>query len=248
MIGRSALIAFGICISACLGACGGGAGSLARVAAQDNQQERPSFNVEAAYNSSVTDNSTLAFTVEGTSNGVPVQGKGQYEQSMLETVAEFAGQGGALRKVTPVRMTLEVGNRQVNVESTAQDFYSRQGLRLLGRVGPAPQQEFIEVVSYAGLPGEAKVGSSGVVYSAKRYSDASRRTTTGTTEATWTLESDTSGEAALLVLRVADARADGTPVATTTTVYRITSSGSARRVSETTTDEAGASNLRTTFL
>ena len=243
----SATIALCIGLLAGLAGCGGGAATLARVTAQE-QEARPTFNVEAAFNNAITDNSTLAFTVEGTANGVPVRGKGQYGQSMLETVSEFDHRGGALRKMTPVQMTLDVNHKQVNVESVAQDFYTRHGLKFLGRLGPGPHQELMEVTRYEGLPGEAQVGSSGVVYTANRYTDASRRTPAGTTEATYTLEPDTGPDSALLVLRVEDLDAEGTPRNTTTTVYRITRSGTARRVTETTADAATNSTLQATFL
>jgi hypothetical protein len=249
MNSRSFLAAMCLAFTAAvLTGCGGGAGAgaLARVTAQEAPQGN--YNLQAAFNNSITDNSTLAFTVEGTANGVPVQGRGQYEQSMLETVSEFDHRGGALRKTTPVRMTLDVNQRQVQVESTAQDFYSRQGMQFLGRLGPGPQREFVEVTHYAGLPSEARVGASGTLYTANRYSDAVRRVLTGTTQATFMLEPDTAPESALLVIRVTDSAPDGAEVGTATTVYRVTQSGSARRVSESTSDIAGNNNLRATFL
>jgi hypothetical protein len=247
MIERLSRLALCICFGATLAACGGGAGTMV-LQPQAQEETRPTFNAQAAFNNSITDTSTLAFQVEGTANGVPYRGEGSYEQSMLHTVSEFDAQGGALRKVTPVKMNLSVNGRQVQLETTAQDFYTRQDLRLLGRVGPAPNLEFTDVTSYNGLPAEARVGMTGTVYTAVRYSDAAKRNAIGTTVATYTVEPDSSADTALLVLRVADNRADGTAGATTTTVYRITHAGTARRLSETTADAASQTMLKATFL
>lgn len=246
--GRISRWALALCCLSGLAACGGGAGErLLQPMAQ--QQERPTFNVQAAFNNAVTDTTTLAFKVEGNANGVPYQGQGSYEQGMLQTVSEWDSQGGALRKLTPVRMTLTIDGRDVKVETAAMEFYSRGDLRLLGRKGPAPAMEFTEVTRYDGLPQEAQVGDYGTLYTARRYTDEARRTPTGTTTATYTVEPDGAAlDTALLVLRVADSRADGVDGSTTTTVYRISRAGTARRVSETTADATTRSELRAVFM
>lgn len=239
---------FALCVglAAVLTGCGGGSGTMVlKPLAQE--EDRPSYNLQAAFNNGITDTATLAFDVEGAANGVAYRGKGSLEQSMLQTVAEFDTQGGAMRKVTPMKMKLTVEGREVQVDSTAQDFYSRGDFRLLGRLGPA--LEFTEVTSYNGLPSEAQVGASGTLYTAKRYVDSNRTAVAGTTVATYTLEPDMgSQETALLTLRVTDDRADGLPGTRTTTVWRINRGGIARRVSETTVDAATQSSLKATYL
>jgi hypothetical protein len=165
------------------------------------------------------------------------------EQGMLQTVSEFDSQGGALRKLTPVKMTLVVDGKPVQVDSTAQEFYSRHELRLLGRAA----SEFTQVTSFEPLPAEAHVGDSGTLYTATRYGDATRRATVGSTVATYSIEPDTAPDTALLVLRVADNRADGSPGTVTTTVLRISRGGTARRVSETTVDALTRSTLKATY-
>jgi hypothetical protein len=234
---------------ASLVACSDGAGLPAWRRA-DAQQEaiRPTFNVQAAFNYTVTDVTPLAFRIEGVANGVPYVGTGFYEQSMLETVAEFGSQGGALRKTTPVRMTLTMGGREVKAESLTQEFYTRHGLQLLGRVGNAPQQEYLEVTSYGGLPSQAAVGAGGVLYTADRYAYAALRVRTGRTEATYTQEPDGVAGSAVLTVRAEDKGLDGSTRGITTTVYRINQGGTARRVSETTADGSGNTTLTATFL
>ena len=241
--------AIGVCLLALLGACGGGANPLViHAAADEGDVARPTFNVQAAYNNAITDVTPLAFKVEGLANGVPYTGEGSYEQSMLETVAEFDSQGGALRKRTPVRMSLKVNGQQVNVDTVAQEFYARYGLQLLGRIGPAPQQEFTQVTSYNALPSEATVGASGTLYTANRYSDEGKRNLTGHTQAVYTVEPDGTPDAALLVVRTTDSQADGSAGTVTTTRYRITKAGTAKRLSEATADAAGNTTLTATFL
>jgi hypothetical protein len=241
--------AFGVCLLGLLTACGGGANPLViHSLAQQEEGERPTFNVQAAYNNSITDVTPLAFKVQGLANGVPYTGDGSYEQSMLETVSEFDSQGGALRKRTPVRMSLDVNGQMVKVDTVAQEFYARMGLQLLGRIGPAPQQEFTEVTAYHALPAQASVGASGILYTANRYSDESKRTLTGRTEAVYTVAPDSTADAALLVVRTTDSRADGAAANTTTTTFRISKSGTAKRLSEATADASGNTTLTATFL
>ncbi|MBC5766036.1 hypothetical protein [Ramlibacter albus] len=243
---RIARVALAFCFAASLCACGGGAGTMVLQPVQQ-AEEKPTFNVQAAFNNSITDTTPLSFKVEGMANGTAYTGTGTMEQSMLHTVSEFDAQGGALRKVTPVKMTLNVAGKAMQVESAAQDYYTRQELRLLGRAGTGPTHEFTQVTRYEALPAEAQVGHSGTLYTAKRYSDESRRSETGNTVATYTVEPDTSLDTALLVLRVADNRADGSAGTVTTTVFRISQAGTARRVSETTVDAVTQSTLKATY-
>lgn len=243
---RAAVAAMGF---AGLAACGGGMGLPAwRPITPQQEAVRPAFNVQAAYNYTVTDVTPLAFRVEGTADGVPYAGTGFYEQSMLETVAEFGNHGGALRKTTPVRMTLSVGGREVKAESLTQEFYTRMGLQLLGRLATGPQPEFLDVTSYAGLPSQAAVGSGGVLFTADRYSDEGRRVLTGHSEATYALEPDGVPGSAVLVVRTEDKALDGSVSAVTTTVYRISQAGTAKRMSETIADGQGNTRLAATFL
>ena len=240
---------FALGLLAALAACSDGAGVPSwRTANAQQEAMRPTFNVQAAFNYTITDVTPLAFRIEGTAGGVPYVGTGFYEQSMLETVAEFGTQGGALRKSTPVRMNLTMGGREVKAESLTQEFYTRHGLQLLGRVGKAPQQEYLEVTSYAGLPSQAAVGTGGVLYTADRFSDEARSVRTGRTEATYTLEPDGVAGSAVLIVRAEDKGLDGSTMAVTTTLYRINQGGTAKRVSETTADGSGNVTLTATFL
>jgi hypothetical protein len=242
-IGR---IALSFCFGALLCACGGGAGTMA-LQRQAQTEERPLFNLQAALNSSITDTTPLSFKVEGIANGTAYSGTGSMEQSMLQTVSEFDSNGGALRKSMPMKMTLAVNGRPVQVETTTQDFYSRHELKLLGRVSSGTNVEFTEVTQYNALPAEAHVGASGTLYTARRYSDNTRATATGATAATFSVEPDTASDTALLVIRVADDKADGSPASVTTTVFRISQAGTSRRVSETTVDSLARSSLKATY-
>lgn len=239
---RIARIALGIWIGSLLAACGGGAGPRV-LQPQAHDEARPTFNVQAAFNSSITDTTPLAFAVEGMANGTAYTGSGTMEQGMLQTVSEFDSQGGALRKAMPVRMTLHVDGKAVQVDTTAQEFYSRHELRLLGRAS----SEFTQVDSYHPLPAEARVGDTGTLYTGSRFSDPGRRNRVGATVASYTVEPGATADTALLVVRVADNRADGSPGTVTTTVFRISQAGTARRVSETLLDATTRSTLRATY-
>jgi len=240
----------GALLSLALVACGGGETVAAPEAAPQMSAatEGPIFNVRAALNHAVLDTNTLSFKVEGESNGTAYRGTGTYEQGALHTVSEFNSQGGALRKLIPVRMTLQVNDKPVTVEAKAEEFYTREDLHLLGKMKAAPAQEFTEVISFSALPTSVGVGASGSFYSAVRYSDSTRQAQLGTTRATYSVEPDTVEGSALLVVRVVDARPDSSPRSTTTTTYRITAAGTGRLLSESTVDTTTATTLNLRFM
>ena len=104
------------------------------------------------------------------------------------------------------------------------------------------------MTSYNAWPTDATVGASGTLYTANRYSDEGKRNLTGHTQAVYTVEPDGTPDAALLVVRTTDSQADGSAGTVTTTRYRITKAGTAKRLSEATADAAGNTTLTATFL
>lgn len=218
---RSVIAAMG---AALLVGCGGG-GSSEPIASTE------SFPIKQAYQNYLTETRSLPFTVSGVLNGISVSGSGTYSQSQLQATT-FEG-ASALKKSGTATLTL-VGNGQTVPLAVTTARYVDANYTPLGSESSS---DYLVVTGTVAIPATGKVGDNGEWFTENVYTDSTKNTRTGSQTTSFVLEAD-SGSTALLKIIEIERNTVGAQTATSTVNFRITTTGTLTRLSEsaTTTD------------
>jgi len=170
-------------------------------------------------------------------NNIAITGSANTYQSSL-TATTFEGKPALAKTVTNIG-SIVVNGTTVPLNDSQVAYYDTS----YNPLGLSASE--YEVVSGAvNIPETAKVGATGIVYTAKRYQSSAKTVQLGTNVTSYTLEPDTASTA---IVRWIDTEKDnsGNQTASSTVLYRITTTGSITRLSETYVDSAG--NLVATY-
>jgi hypothetical protein len=226
-------LVIGAALTATLVACGGGgdSGPAAPVVSTET------FALKNAYVNFVNDNRSLQYAISGTTKNIAFTGSGNIFQSSL-TATTFEGKP-ALAKTVTVTGSLVVNGTTAPLNDTQVEYFDTS-YNPLG----SSASEYEVVVGAVNIPETGKVGATGIVYTAKRYQSSAKTVQVGTNVTSYTLEPDTASTA---ILRWIDTEKDnsGNQTASSTVLYRITTTGSITRLSETYVDSDG--NLVATY-
>lgn len=208
-----------------LAACGGGGGS--------NSAAPPStatFQLRTAYISALTDTRSLGFRITGSTSGVSMTGTGTLTQGSVSSTT-FERQA-ALVKTSTITATLSANGQSIPLGVTTVSYYD-SNYNPLGLDG----DEYEVVSSSNPIPVTARVNDTGIWYTSVRYSDSSKTRVLGTATVSYVLEPDTASTALLKII-VIEKDLSNSLSSTSTTTFRLTSSGTLSRISETVVEDS----------
>lgn len=214
--------------AAFIAACGGDAGVPASpipVVSVDT------FQVKTAYVNYFNDTRSYPFRISGTVAGFNVTGSGTVSQSVVTNGLFEAA--AVLQKTSII-----TGSYVANVTTFPISAISTEYVSLTYTPKGVVGDEYVVVTSAVPIPDTAKVNDTGFWYAANRYATSLKAVFLGTSEVSYSVQPDTAVTALLKIIQV-DKDLIGLPVMTTTSLFRITPTGSITRLSETAIDGTG---------
>lgn len=211
------------CFTTLLAACGGGGGGTSAVASTET------FQLRAAWVNYYTDAGSHPFTVNGSSSGYAYSGTGSVATSGANA-ALFQGVN-CFYATTSLGATITVAGQTTQISGSG-TLYADYNYNPLGS---SNANEYVVVQGTATIPATGKVGDSGVLYTANRYSDVSMAIQTGTQTMSYTLAADTA-TTALLRISIVNKNLSGGTDSTETLTFRITPAGALTWLSDNTTN------------
>jgi len=217
-------LVIGVALTATLVACGGGDDSAPAAPVASTE----TFALKTAYVNFVNENRVLQYTISGRTGNNEVSGSGTTYASNT-TGYTFEGQQ-ALGKIVTSTGTVSVGGKTAPFTSYQTEYYD-SSYKPLGKI----TSEYEVVTSAVNIPDRGKVGDTGIVYTANRFQSSSKNVLFGTNTVTYTIEPDTASTA---VVRWTETEKDtyGVQTDVSTVLYRITTTGSITRLSQTSDD------------
>lgn len=226
-------------LSLILTACGGGGGGGGGGGSTATVASTSTFQIKTAYVNDFTTASSVPFTASGTTSGTPFTGSGTATTGAPSTTT-FEGQS-ALQTTSVITGSLLVKGTTAPLSSTSTSYYD-SNYAFLGSNGT----DYVVVNSAFNLPNTAKVGDTGVVFTANRYSNSSKSLLTGMKTVSFAIEADTASTALLKVVTVDKDTSNATTYSSTATI-RITPSGGSTRVNEQGIDYTNHTTLTITY-
>ena len=220
------LVFAALVVSGCGG--GGGGGNAGPVVS------RQSFNIKTAIASYTSTPHSYTFTGSGTLNGVPITITGTGDLSVL-TAGVFEGQT-ALQQTQTTNLTITENGNPTSLSSVATLFYLPADYSPLGSTSPDDYEVVDSLVTY---PTTAKVGDSGMVGSAKRYSDSTKSTLIRSATSSYRVEADTATSAIVNLVTVTTFIQPPSSPQTETIRYRLDSVGTFTLLSDSLVSAAG---------
>jgi hypothetical protein len=215
---------------ALLTACGGGGGGTPTVVASTS-----TFNILAAYVSTFTSTSVNPFTITGTSGSTAITGSGTATVGSV-TSGTFEG-NAALRRSTTVTGSFTANGQTVPLNATSVSWTDSNYVPL-GSV----DDEYTVINGTPTLPTAARVGDTGPVYTANRYTSSAKTTSVGTITSTYVVEADTASTALVTLINTYK-NTSNTTTKIGTAQFRITTGNSFTRIKETLLDYSNNLNL-----
>lgn len=233
-IRKSALV-LGLLVALLCGCGGGGGGDDA-----PGQDSTDTFALWSAYANFVQRSATDTASIGGNHGAVPVTGSASVTTGKL-TSTSFEG-NTAYGQTTVVAGTLTANGQTLPLASTSDDLYDASYRRL----GAASSGAYDVVTAFTPFPATAKVGDTGRLYTANRYTDTSKGTLLGTTVVDWSLLADTPSTALLVVVRN-DRDAAEQLIYNYRTTLRLAAGGQLTRLSETSANLTNGLTLTFTY-
>ena len=200
---------FSVSLLLILQACGGGGGDSPSTVAPP-----VTYDLNGMQSNLVT--SSQSFTASATN------GADAYQIFLSIAPAPDATFEGNTRKRATQSLTLRK-NGATAVATTFDGYYQVTPFQLVG-AQYAGGGYLLATTPHPALPTAAQVGASGSLGTQTLYADSTKRTVLATQQATWTLESSTSGSASYCVNTVLT-NSSTSAVSTTVGCYRINNSG-----------------------
>ena len=222
------LVFAALVVSGCGGGGGGGGGNAGPVVS------RQSFNIKTAIASYTSTPHSYTFTGSGTLNGVPITITGTGDLSVL-TAGVFEGQT-ALQQTQTTNLTITENGNPTSLSSVVTLFYLPADYSPLGSTSPDDYEVVDSLVTY---PTTAKVGDSGMVGSAKRYSDSTKSTLIRSATSSYRVEADTATSAIVNLVTVTTFIQPPSSPQTETIRYRLDSVGTFTLLSDSLVSAAG---------
>ena len=210
--------------------CGGGGGGGNSGSVVSTQ----SFNIKTATASYTSTPHSYTFTGSGTVNGVPVTITGTGDLSVL-TAGTFEGQT-ALQQTQTTNLTITENGNPTPLSSVVTLFYLPADYSPLGSTSPDDYEVIDPGTTY---PTTAKVGDSGMVGTAKRYSDSTKSTLIRSATGSYRVEADTASSAIVNLVTVTTFIQPASSPQTGTIRYRLDSVGTFTLLSESLVSAAG---------
>jgi len=138
----------------------------------------------------------------------------------------------ALVKTSTITATLSANGQSIPLGVTTVSYYD-SNYNPLGLDG----DEYEVVSSSNPIPVTARVNDTGIWYTSVRYSDSSKTRVLGTATVSYVLEPDTASTALLKII-VIEKDLSNSLSSTSTTTFRLTSSGTLSRISETVVEDS----------
>lgn len=208
--------------------CGGGGGNAGPVVS------RQSFNIKTAIASYTSTPHSYTFTGSGTLNGVPITVTGTGDLGVL-TAGIFEGQT-ALQQTETTNLTITENGNPTPLSSVVTLFYLPADYSPLGSMSPNRYEVNDPGTTY---PTTAKVGDSGMVGSAKRYSDSTKSTLIRSATSSYRVEADTATSAIVNLVTVTTFIQPPSSPQTETIRYRLDSVGTFTLLSDSLVSAAG---------
>lgn len=212
----------GLALAAAVAGCGGGGGGGEAGAPAGPSPQ--SFLLRSTWDKHVVTAFSSRYVVGGTLNGAAVTGSGSVTVS-APSAASFEGRS-ALRKTETLAGTLTVAGMTVPYSAERQLYFDTAS-NPLGGVG----DDYVVVSGTVLIPTMARVGDAATLYAAELYASSTKQLRTGTAQVSFALRADTV-TTALLSLVTEKRNTVGQLTSTDTVLLRITPSGEATRVSE----------------
>jgi hypothetical protein len=207
--------------------CGGGGGGESTATLP--QKSTATFQIKAAYLNYITTAQTQNFTLNATVNGINVGGSGAV--TLGAPISTFFEGVGAFAKSTTVTGFIVGNGMNVPYGSTKTDYLDSNYMPL-GSSGDG----YAVVRGAPTLPVTAKVGDTGVWYTADIYDSSTKTIKTGTDTTSYVLEPDTTLTALLSIISTSQDNFGKT--STDIMKFRITPVGALTMVSEVFTEDA----------
>lgn len=212
--------------------CGGGGGGSGRNTGPVVSTQ--SFNLKTAIASYTSTPHSYTFTGSGTLNGVPITGTGTGDLGVL-TAGVFEGQT-ALQQTQTTNLTITENGNPTSLSSVVTLFYRPADYSPLGSTSPNRYEVNDPGTTY---PTTAKVGDSGMVGTAKHYSDSTKSTLIRSATSSYRVEADTATSAIVNLVIVTTFIQPTLSPQTETIRYRLDSIGTFTLLSDSLVSAAG---------
>lgn len=223
------LVFAALVVSGCGGGGGGGSGGNAGPVVS-----RQSFNIKTAIASYTSTPHSYTFTGSGTLNGAPITVTGTGDLSVL-TAGVFEGQT-ALQQTETTNLTIIENGNPTPLSSVVTLFYLPADYSPLGSMSA---NRYVVNDPGTTYPTTAKVGDSGMVGSAKRYSDSTKSTLIRSATSSYRVEADTATSAIVNLVTVTIFIQPPSSPQTETIRYRLDSVGTFTLLSDSLVSAAG---------
>lgn len=197
------------------------------------------FNVLAAYISTFTSPSVNNFNITGSSGSTSVTGSGTATIGNVSS-GTFEGQS-ALQRTTTVTGSFVVNGNSYPLNSS-QVSWTDSNYVPLGSV----DNEYTVISGTPTLPTAVRVGDTGPVYTANRYTSSSKTTPLGTVTSTYVVEADTASTALVTLINTYK-NTSNTTTKVASAQFRITTANTFTRIKETAIDYTNGLNLTLTY-
>ena len=197
----------------------------------------PTFNLAAAYTSAYSAPSSADFRISGSYGLISITGAGNETVNDFST-GYFEGQAAQRRTTTISGSYQAIGNPYpLNI---SQVLWMNSDYSALGFV----DNEYAVIAGSYNLPTSVQVGGEGNIYTANRFSDATKSIPLGTVVSSYLVQADSSTTALVTLTQTYKNMADVVE-RTNSTQYRITLQNTLTRIKNVTIDVG--SNLRVTL-
>ncbi len=194
-----------------------------------------SFNILAAYVSTFTSTSVNPFSITGATGTTPITGSGTATVGSVSN-GSFEG-NAALRRSTTVTGSFSANGQTVPLNSTSVSWTDSNYVPL-GSV----DDEYTVINGKPTLPIAARVGDTGPVYTANRFTSSAKTTPLGTVTSTYVVEVDTASTALVTMINTYRNTSNAT-TKIATAQFRITTTNNFTRLKETLLDYSNNLNL-----
>lgn len=229
------------CFTTLLAACGGGGGGGGT--GSNAVASTETFQLKAAWVNYYTDAGSHSFTVSGSSSGYAYSGSGSLTTAGPLYGDPFYGQcPGTLcfYASTSINATITVAGKPTPIWGSG-TLYADSNYN---PVGSANSVEYVLVQGTANIPVTGKVGDSGVMYTANRYSVSgpSGSQLIGSQTMSYTLLADTA-TTALLRVTILNRNTSGGTDSTENLTFRITPAGALTWLTDNTSNATTTANM-----
>ena len=213
-------------------ACGGGGDTAAPVASTQT------FPLKAIHINLVISPSSEYFTISGTASGVAVTGSGSLTSSNL-SAGTFEGlsalQGTSTMTGSFVANGVTYPLNLISISWFDSNYVPK---------GTSSNSEYSVITGTPTIPTAGRINDTGILYTENLYTSSTKAVFLGTETTSYVVEADTASTALLTITSV-EKNTSGITTNTSTNQYRITPTGTAKRIKGTSV--GGATSLLFTF-